>query len=78
MCVCIRIHVHKIPSRIVVLTDGVEKKSNNGIKQDFEETDYEVDIVIKKIYKKSLKTVFSVLLTFLCVRLVHRNEQGKT
>lgn len=25
------------------------KKSNNGIKQDFEETDYEVDIVIKKI-----------------------------
>jgi len=41
-----------------VPTDGVEKKSNNGIKQDFEETDYEVDIVIKKIYKKSLKTVF--------------------
>lgn len=56
MCVRVYtyIHVHKIPSRIVVPTDGVEKKSNNGIKQDFEETDYEVDIVIKK----SLKTVF--------------------
>lgn len=40
------IYKKKYP-RIVVDEIGW-KKSNNGIKQDFEGTDYEVDIVIKK------------------------------
>jgi hypothetical protein len=39
--------MYKIPSYIVDVGIGW-KKSNNGIKQDFGGTDYEVDIVIKK------------------------------
>lgn len=52
--------------RIVVVRIGW-KKSNNGIKQDFGGTDYEVDIVIKikKIPHDCFIFIFS-LLTFLC------------